>query len=434
MFETTRLLDRNEGLTISLTWPKGLVWEPTRIQKRNWWVRSNKGQLYALTGLLLVLLYYLGTWIFVGKDPTSGTIIPRYRMPDGLSAGEMRYLWRMAFDKKVFTAELLNLATFGYIEIEKESSNYKISSKNKAYDELSRKQTRILDILFEDGDTLSVNKSNYKTFQKAQKEFHKNLKSKHLKYHFYQNKKFFFIGVFLSFFSLCFSAWADSYEGFALVLFISVWLSFWTVGTFALGFQLVSLARSAIVEKSFLSTTGTILLSLAFLPFFAGELVGIFVLYQGTSLIFVLVAVCFGVSGYFFHRLIKQPTIRGQKIIDQVEGVRLYLGVAEEDRMRKVSDPDLSLELFEKFLPFAVALNVEQSWADRFAELLEKASQGNENGYSPSFYRGSGFSDTSSFSSSLGSSFSSAISGASASPSSSGSGGGGSSGGGGGGW
>jgi len=178
---------------------------------------------------------------------------------------------------------------------------------------------------------------------------------------------------------------------------------------------------------------GAIFLTLLGLPFLAGECFGIFLLYQATSLLFVLVAVLFGVFGYVFYYVIKRPTIRGQKLMDQLEGLRLYLGVPEEDRTRKVSDPDLSLEIFERFLPFSLAFDVEQGWAGRFSDLIESSSEGVEHGYTPSFYRGPSFTNLSSLSSGLGSSFSSAISGVSASSSSSGAGGGGSSGGGGGG-
>ena len=80
-------------------------------------------------------------------------------------------------------------------------------------------------------------------------------------------------------------------------------------------------------------------------------------------------------------------------------------------------------------------LGVEHEWSEQFAEVLAKAAA-QQGGYSPMWYAGahSLTHDLSGFTSSLGTSFSSAVaSSASAPGSSSGSGGGGSSGGGGGG-
>jgi len=90
--------------------------------------------------------------------------------------------------------------------------------------------------------------------------------------------------------------------------------------------------------------------------------------------------------------------------------------------------------LFEKYLPYAIALGVENRWADRFAGVLAAAAAQGQQGFG--WYSGSGdpWSNPTSFADSMGSSLSSTISSASTAPgSSSGSGGGGSSGGGGGG-
>ena len=59
--------------------------------------------------------------------------------------------------------------------------------------------------------------------------------------------------------------------------------------------------------------------------------------------------------------------------MDQIEGFRQYLGVAEEDRLECLNPPDKTPELFERFLPYAVALDVENAWAKRFAGVLAAA-------------------------------------------------------------
>jgi len=90
--------------------------------------------------------------------------------------------------------------------------------------------------------------------------------------------------------------------------------------------------------------------------------------------------------------------------------------------------------VFERFLPYAIALGVENRWADRFAGVLAAAAAQGQQGFM--WYSGSHspWSDPDGFANNVGSSLSTAISSASTAPgSSSGSGGGGFSGGGGGG-
>jgi uncharacterized membrane protein len=88
-------------------------------------------------------------------------------------------------------------------------------------------------------------------------------------------------------------------------------------------------------------------------------------------------------------------------------------------------------DLFEVYLPFALALDVEQSWSERFASVFRDMAQRGET-YQPGWYHGSHWNadQVGSFASAVGSSLSAAISSSSTAPgSSSGGRGGGSSGG-----
>ncbi len=149
-------------------------------------------------------------------------------------------------------------------------------------------------------------------------------------------------------------------------------------------------------------------------------------------LIILLVAL-----GILFSWLMKAPTPRGRALMDEAEGFKMYLSVAEKDQLNLMHEPELTVERFEKFLPFAIALGVENQWGRKFENALRQSMQETKT-YNPSWYSGTGavaaaFSPVN-FTSAMGKSFSSAISSASTPPgSSSGSGGGGSSGGGGGG-
>jgi uncharacterized membrane protein len=95
------------------------------------------------------------------------------------------------------------------------------------------------------------------------------------------------------------------------------------------------------------------------------------------------------VAAPVFHFLMKAPTRAGRKALDVIMGFREYLSVAEEDRLNLENPPERTPELFERFLPYALALGVEQKWSEKFDDLLSAAGkvQGEQN-YRPSFYTG----------------------------------------------
>lgn len=153
-----------------------------------------------------------------------------------------------------------------------------------------------------------------------------------------------------------------------------------------------------------------------------------------TVLVFVVFAVMLAMIGVFAV-LMKQPTGLGRKILDEMEGFKEFLQIAEKDELNLRNPPEKTPALFESYLPFALALGVEQQWSERFARILAGLRNPDGSPYHPSWYSGSWSgmnlsSATSSLSSGLGSAISSSVS---APGSSSGGGGGGSSGGGGGG-
>lgn len=141
-----------------------------------------------------------------------------------------------------------------------------------------------------------------------------------------------------------------------------------------------------------------------------------------------------GLHGLFVF-LMRAPTIAGRLVMDEIDGFKMYLGTAEQDRLDRMRSPELTPEVFEAFLPYAYALGVENDWCQNFARQMPEEVR-KQSAYHPGWYSGrfSGVNALNHLGDNFSSSFSSAISSASSPPgSSSGSGGGGSSGGGGGG-
>ena len=150
---------------------------------------------------------------------------------------------------------------------------------------------------------------------------------------------------------------------------------------------------------------------------------------------FILVpfALILAVNILFFF-LLEKPTLEGRRLLDGIEGFKKYLSLAEKDRL-EFHTGEITPEVFEKYLPFAIALGVETRWGKAFDKAMLKAGM-DPGSYHPVWYVGRGHLRSFSsghFASSFGGAFSGAISSASAPPASAGSGGGGFAGGGGGG-
>ena len=224
-------------------------------------------------------------------------------------------------------------------------------------------------------------------------------------------------------------------------IFMSFWLTGWTFGVAILLLQVVSLWKSVASAGtgSRILLIRAIFMSVFALPFVFAEIGGIVVFAFTTSLYVLMVVAMMIFINILFYQLMRAPTLTGRKILDKIEGFKMYLSIAEKERLNLLNPPDKTPALFEKYLPYAFALDVEQEWSEQFSDVLSKA-YGPSAGNAPRWYSGpswhtlgvSGF--TSSLGSSLTTAVSSAASSSSSSPgSSSGGGGGGSSGGGGGG-
>ncbi len=149
----------------------------------------------------------------------------------------------------------------------------------------------------------------------------------------------------------------------------------------------------------------------------------------------ITVIVMMVVMFFVFAALMKRPTGLGRKLLDDMLGFKDYLEIAEKDEMNLRNPPDKTPQLFEKYLPFALALGVEQKWAERFTAVFARLRGPDDTTYHPSWYNGSWdsinlSSNTASLSSGLNTSISSSVT---PPGSTSGGGGGGFSGGGGGG-
>ena len=72
---------------------------------------------------------------------------------------------------------------------------------------------------------------------------------------------------------------------------------------------------------------------------------------------------------YCFFRIMKEYTPAGQQIMNEINGFKQYLSIGEGTRVQ-ASDPTDKLKIFCDYLPYAMALDVENKWIKSFEATL----------------------------------------------------------------
>src|SRR5438874_323452 len=424
-FEATRALGPGEGISIVLSWKKGLSAPPSTQQKLNDFFTDNRDALILSAAFLALLLYYVLVWSVVGRDPKRGVIMPLYEPPANLSPAAIRYLVRMGFDNKTFAAAILNMAARGFLKIKFQAGSYTLYRTKADNRALSPDEQQLANQMFGGRDELWLHNENHTIISSGMAALKAWLKLNEQKIYFLTNSRYLIPAVVVSVATVCAVAYLKSLPSLIVVAFLSLWLSIWSVGVTG-----ILLAASRAWKQTFASRSDSgasagvaILYSVIFLPFFAGECFAIFALTKLTSsslAIFLFASIVLHVLLYF---LLKAPTVAGRRLLDQVEGFKLFLAKVDGDRLNRVNPPEQTPEAFERFLPYALALTVEQDWAEKFSGVLSAAGQApgsdaNSNGYTPSFYSGSNWNGASGsfLTSGFTDSFSSAISSSSSAP------------------
>ncbi len=431
---TTRVLDHGEGLTVAIAWQKGIVAPPSAQQQQLWMLRDNAGYAGLVATLLAVAAFFFWAWNKVGRDPPSGTIIPLFRPPESLGPAGVRFLWKQKFDDRAMAASLVGLAVQGRLKIENNNGDYIVTKLENKTQALSPSEELIYNALPQ--SSLALEKTNNATIRALNTKLEKHLDAQYRGSMFVKNLGWFSIGLLVSIIGLAISAFlAPDGLGFAGLF----------VGGFAAVIWCIILVMGWASVKGLISNQGIFgklksIAALIFMVPFVGAAIAVPVAFAMTEEIspmlvaFIGTTVAIGLINLLFSYLMPAPTVAGRRVLDTIEGFRLYMTTAEEKRLDMLTPPEKTPELFERYLPYAMALDCENAWNAKFASVLAAAAAAGAAG--AAWYYGSGRrnNDWGSMTHDLGSSLASTISSSSVAPgSSSGSGGGGSSGGGGGG-
>lgn len=367
-----RPLAPGEGMTVVLGFPKDLIAEPSEEQRFRWMLRDMAGLIVMGAAVVVMLLGYLVLWWRIGRDPRAGTVIPQYTPPDDHTPAGLRYVFNQMYDNTAFSADVVHLAVAGALRIEREGDG-------------------------DDGTwTLHRRPDSPAPQDKAQAALMKDL----------------------------FSA-GDTVE-----------LDMKNAAR-------IMSARSAqqkALQARYVPShfRGNYLWSMLGIPYAFIATAAALVLSRGND-----TAILWSILGLFlmiglivlFAFLLRQRTPVGRALLDRIEGLRLYLGVAERDDLARLKAPAIDADRYQALLPYALALDVEAAWTKRFVAAVGEAAAA-QAARDAHWVSGSGFAHAgfSGMGKSFASEFNSSIASAASPPgSSSGGGGGGFSGGGGGG-
>lgn len=318
-FTSTKQLEAGEGLTIVAGLPEGTIAKPTVLQ--NLWNIFIDNGILLLPFFVFALMFYF--WNKYGRDARSkNSIVAQYESPDNLSAMYMGTLLHGKTEAKDLSAEIIYLATQGYLTIQRietktllvfKGSDYELTRTEKATDSLAPQTKEFFNELFKSGiKTIKI--SDLKT---------------------------------------------DRVFGTALVKIKNDVVSelvkdkYWRANP-------ITVASLIVVAGIFFAMGGSFLL---------GSIIG----YLGT-----ISAIISGLIIIIFGFIMPALTQKGADTVAKIKGLELYMTVAEKDRMEFHNAPEKNPQHFEMLLPFAVALGVESKWAAQFKDLANAPSWYND--------------------------------------------------------
>ncbi|WP_257670526.1 DUF2207 domain-containing protein [Parapedobacter tibetensis] len=371
-FQTQDNVNQWEGFAIAVGFTPGFIRRPGILEGF-----YNDYKSYVLAAILVfgLFLYYYFLWNRHGRDPKMPTIIAQYEPPDKLSPARMRYLYKRKVDDKTFTTALINMAVKKHITIavpRTKKENYMLRKRSEEPDGLSKEEAEVFQKLFRSRKSISTAASNGTTLRSTKDVLKKTITNDiRIKDYFLKNTRQAIWGFLALLLALVVYFIVEARDTDFLLLFVTPFVAFGGVitvlginevfkGNFFIGLLLTGfgLIFGAVPLVSILATADQINYVLAF---FMVACIGLYVL---------------------FVRLVKVPTEVGATTMSKILGFKMYLETVEEHRLNILNPPDHTPELFEKFLPYAFALDVENQWAEKFKNELEKL------GYEPDWYTG----------------------------------------------
>ncbi len=373
-FTTTNRLAPREGLTVGVSFPKGVVALPSELQRSKWWLRDHRGEIIALGLLTVISLFYFINWWRVGRDPPQGVIVPRWDPPDGISPALVNYIDRKGLAGKGWTAisaAILDLAVKGLVEITDLDSKVSLKLTGKTPDSnLPVGERAIYRILENRGGELRIAESNGSAVKRLQNKFSSAIESEHRGKFYRRNMGITILGIALSVIGLILLFVFGGLNEDAIGIIIAVGVG---------GTVLVSMASRLVLGFTVRQALGSRIMAVIFAGIFSFVFMSAVIpiaiqSFASVDRPLVMTAIIgIAILNVLFFFLLGAPTAIGRKMMNGIEGLKTYINLAEKDRLNLAGAPQMSPEHFEKVLPYAVALRLEKPWTKAFETWLASA-------------------------------------------------------------
>ena len=382
--QSMRGLSPHEGLNLLVKIPNGFFPPPTPAEERMNIVHDNPALTNGLFFIIMLFVIYSVMWLFIGKDPRPGTISPKIMPPSSLSPAGLRYLWIERYDPKTFMVALVDLAINGMIHIQELEDRYifrprgdKTKSIKDQLAELEKtrgkplpfEEENVAHIMFATNDHFILQYDNATTITAMVNKMETSLKLKCENVFLSHNGWFLGIGMGIANILLIILACRevpDIYMGERIRLILGVVV-------FGVGLPLLPFLIYRMWHDIFSHYVGRIgnsglMKRYAFFVFLF-LLIGAILVWNASSQL-LLILLLMSLVNMLFASLLKAPTRLGRKILDEAEGFRMFLSGEHPALIAQLNPPPHTAELFEQYLPYALALDMEQQWAAQFRDIF----------------------------------------------------------------
>ena len=384
-FRASRALGAGEGMTIAVAFEKGIIAYPSGFAAFMQRISDLRETIIPVLAALLAVAYNALAWFRVGRDPEKGTIIPLFHAPKGFSPPLTHYIHKWGFGDMgwtALTAAIFDLGVKGLVTIDNSTGALSIKVTGKQPEEPLSSSEKIIFSYLESKRTTVIGKANGPELQKRRAEFTTAIETENRTLWFRNNTGYSVLGYALAIALL------------GGMVFTEILDPVWLIGSVVIGILLATVARFA--TKGFAGAS--------MLPRLIGgvwvAIIGFnvfgFAIDSLTSIsinVASIAAISIVVVTIVFTVLMRAPTLQGRKVMDQIDGLKLYLDTAEKDRMNMTEAPPMTATRFERLLPYAIALGVEKPWSEHFEAELARHAVSDVSGstYSPAWYHsGSG--------------------------------------------
>lgn len=447
-------LKAHENLTVAAGFKAGVLQEPSPFYK---WMRRNWMSLPIIAVGFYLLFFYYQNWRKYGIDPEKPVVAPQFNVPNNLSPAALGYIDKGKFELTQITGNLIDLAVKGFVDIDEVKNEKQLSGFSKAFniktldkntESLQKDQIVLLQKMFGKNKKVSIAGNYSPKLKRAISDCQENIAENNKVFvESVSNMKIVYKAlmiILITFFSLLIINAVATMVFKALIMALPLVLF---NSLFIMLLVFLWKDKSKVLFWIVFAFTAPFFIPIFFIAFAATDEVTIF---ESNCFKFLIFGV---VSLLPFRYFMNKPSVESVNMRAEIDGFKMYLGTAEENQLQFHNPPEMTTDLYEKFLPYAIIFEVDGIWGKKMRNKLKETldvenPEVMQNDFNYSFassfshslketsvepYRSSGSSSSSSSSSSPSSSRSSSSSSYSGGSSSSGSSGGGSSGGGGGG-